>query len=150
MIQEIVQNQKIDIVQINPLVLDHLQFHVNQLITLFVDIAIAKANLIPIEVHHVQSKLNFHNQRTKSRSPDYSSFRKSCYRFFPGSILEFDSTLELIILHTDLHQDHVHHLLLHQEGLLKVYDQNHLILLTTTLKIFFRTKNKCEVKMYIT
>ena len=57
MIQESVQFQENDILQIETFVFDHLQFHVNQLKILVLDIIIAKENLILMEVHHVQGTL---------------------------------------------------------------------------------------------
>ena len=65
MIQETVRIQAIDILHIDPLILDRLQFRVIELKSLLLDIVIVIENSIPIELHHVQVTLKFiSNQET--------------------------------------------------------------------------------------
>ena len=58
MTHKIVQFQEIDNFQIDHLVLDHLQFHVNHMKNLVVDIVIVTENSIPLHLHHLQVIVN--------------------------------------------------------------------------------------------
>ena len=59
MINEVAEIQEIDILHIDPLIPDHLQFHRDHLKTLVFDIAIVTEISIPIELRHVQDTLTF-------------------------------------------------------------------------------------------
>ena len=59
MIHEIVQNQEIDFLHIDPLVIGHFHFHGNDLKILILDILIVIEISIPIEHHNGQDTLIF-------------------------------------------------------------------------------------------
>ena len=81
MIQEIVQIQEIDILHIDPLVLDHFHFHAIDVKTHVVDIVIVIQSSVLIEIHHVQDTLYFLTSVINSRSPYSSSLRNNRYGF---------------------------------------------------------------------
>ena len=69
----------------DPLILDHLQFHVDQVITLVLDIVIAKKQFESDRTPSCSRYTEFYNKWRNSRSPYYSSFRIKRYRFFSRS-----------------------------------------------------------------
>ena len=85
MIHENVQIQEIDILHIELLVLDHLEFHNDHMKILVFDIIIVIDNSIPIELHHVHDTFTFITTEKTLRSPYNSSFRNSCYGCFSRS-----------------------------------------------------------------
>ena len=85
MIQEIVQIQEIDILHIDPFVLDHFHFHAIHVKTHVVDIVIVIQSSILVEINHVQDTLYFLTSVINSRSPYSSSLRNNRYVFFSSS-----------------------------------------------------------------
>ena len=59
MSQETIQLQEIYLLQIDFLVSVRLRFHLNQFISLLLDILVTKGTYILIELHHLQAKLKF-------------------------------------------------------------------------------------------
>ena len=59
MTHEIIQNQEIDFLHIDPLISDQHQLHSARLKTLFLDNIIVIENSLSIGLHHVQDTLNF-------------------------------------------------------------------------------------------
>ena len=117
MIHEDIHFQEIDILHIEALVLDHLQFTGNHLNILVLDIVIVIDNSFPIELHHVQDTLTF---ITNEESLDLLIILYSeiiAIVLFLDPTLEIDSTLKIIVPHMDLHQDHVLDLRQHLEVL---------------------------------
>ena len=136
MIHEIVQIQEIDILFIDPAVLDHLHFSSDHLKILVLDIVIVIENSIPIELQHVQDTLT---SITEEETLDFLQcfFQKNiALVLFQDPTLETDSTLESIFFHFELHQDHVLDLGLHLEGSSIIFNQVPLKIMTTTLKHF--------------
>ena len=80
MVQEIVQIQETNMHYINILVLDRLQF-LELKIIFAVDIVIEIKIIIESKLHHVQDTLNTIKGKD-SRSSDFSSVRKTRFRFF--------------------------------------------------------------------
>ena len=76
MIDEMVQIQEIDLLHIDSLVLDHLQFADDHLKLFVLDIVIVIEKSTPIELHHIQDTLTF-NERKLSISTYNSSLRKN-------------------------------------------------------------------------
>ena len=145
MIHEIVRIQGINIPQINLLVLGQLQFSGYDLKILVLDIVIVIGKSIPIEVHHVQDTLFvFTNDDTLDLLTLLLSELIAIVLFLDPT-LESDSTLEIIILHMDPHQDHVHDLSLHPEDLLIMYNQIPLEIMTFTLKTFQSNNRKLKL-----
>ena len=145
MIPEIVRIQKIDILHIYLLVFDHPQFQGNHSKVVLPNIVIVIDNSIPIELHHVQNTLTF---ITNEEILDLLTILLSEIMnivLFVDPTLEIDSTLEIIILHDDLHQDHVLVLRLHLEDLSVRYNQVPLKTMTTTQKAF--QSHKANLKL---
>ena len=136
MIHETAQIQGIDILHIDPLILDHLQLPGVHLKIHVLDILIVIKNSIPIELHHIQVTLAF---IINDKKIDLLRLLLSViipFVFLLHPTLETDSTLEIIILHVDLNQEHVLDLRLHLEDLSKIYNQVPLKIMATKLKAF--------------
>ena len=145
MFQKTLQIQEIDILQINLLIFDHLKFHVNQFINLVLDIVISKKDLVLIELHQLQCKLNFKTSEQILGLLTALLSETIAIVLCPDPSIKIDSTLGIIILQTDLHQDHVHDLRLHKEDLLIIYDYNHWNFMTNKQKIFPFRKTSLKV-----
>ena len=143
MIKEPVLFQEIDTLHIDPPVLDQLEIHIDQLITLVLDIVIAAENVILIELHHDQDTLNF---KINEEILDLLTTLPSeiiAIVLFPHLTPETDSTLESIILSINFHQYRVLDLRLHLENLFIIQNQISLKIMTTTLETFpSRKKNQ--------
>ena len=136
MIQEPVLFQEINILYIDPPVLDHLEIHIDQLITLVLHIVIAAENVILIELHHEQDTLNFIiNEEILDLLTTLPS-EIIAFVLFPHLTPETDTTLEFIILFVNFHQYHVLDLSLHLENVFIIQNQIFLKIMTTTLETF--------------
>ena len=94
----------IDILHIAPLVLGQLQFHVDRVITLVLDIVKAIENLFLVEHHNVQDTLNFLiNEETLDRITILLSKMIAIVLFLDLN-LENNSILEILILLFVLHK----------------------------------------------
>ena len=136
MIQEIIQVQDIDILHMEPLILDYLKLHNDQMKILFLDFVILIEISIPIVLHHIKDTLNFLNNE---ETPDLFIILLSeaiAIIFFVYPTLGTDSSLEFIGFHIGLHQDHVPNMRLHLQDLSILYNQTPLKITTVTLKIF--------------
>ena len=99
MIHEVAQIHEIDILPIDPLVFDQLQFHGNRQKILGFDIVIVVETSIPIESHHVQDTVTF---ITNEGTRDLFTIQLSktiAMVLFPDPTLEIDSASVNAILH---------------------------------------------------
>ena len=86
MLQGNVQIEEIAVHCIDLLLLDHLQFHVDQVIIPVFDIFVAIESLILIQLHYVQVTLNFRiNEETIELPPTLPRYRISRYSSFSRS-----------------------------------------------------------------
>ena len=98
MTHEIVQIQETDILHFVRVVLDHHQFHVNQVKILILATLIAMKSSILIELIHAQGTLTFHAQRGNSSSLS----EKIVIAVFLDNTTELDSLLKSKVLHIGL------------------------------------------------
>ena len=148
MIQEILQIQELDILLIDPFVLDHLHSHVDRVKLLVLDIVVVIENSIRFELYHVQDTLSFiTNEETLDLLTNLLS-ESFTIVFFVDLTLEIDSSLEVISLHINLHQNHVLDLRLHLKVLSKIYNQTPMKIKTTKLKTFESLKETLDHYVY--
>ena len=135
LIQEIVQIQEIDILHIEPLLVDQLQFHGDHKFLVF-NMVIVIENSIPIEHQHVQDTLTL---TIKKETLDLRTILLSetiTIVLFLDPTLEMDSTVELITPHIDGLQNPVYNLHLHLEDLSIICNQIPSRILIKTLIAF--------------
>ena len=85
MIQAVVQIKEIDILHIDRLVLDHLQFPGDHLKVFVLYIVTVIQKSILIELHHVQDTLIFTTNEETLNLLTFHLSEKNHYRSFPGS-----------------------------------------------------------------
>ena len=135
-IHEIAHIRKIDYLHIDILALNNLQFHVRQLKILVIDIFIVIENSIPIDIHHIHGTLSFITREKTLRLLTILLSETNAIVLSLNPTPQINSTVDIMILHTGLHQDFVHDLRLHLKNLLVIYCQIALKFLTTTLNTF--------------
>ena len=145
MIHETAQIQELDILRIDLLVLDHLQFHGDDLKNLVLNIVVVIENSNSIELYHVRDTLIFITNEEILGFLTILLLELIAIDIFLDPTLEIDSTLKIIILHMVLDQDHVLDRRLHLDLLPIIYNQSPLKFMATTLKAFQSQKAKVKL-----
>ena len=95
-IQEVNHFRRIDILHIDPLVSDHLQFH-EHVTKLVLDIVIVISNSTAIEILHAQDTLLFTNSEENLDSL-FILLQKKLVLFFPDLTVEIFSISEVLLI----------------------------------------------------
>ena len=136
--------KEIEILENDPLVLDHLLFHDHRKIRV-INIIIERENSILFKPHDTEDKQSFKfNEKNLDLLNNLVSEIIAIVLFLQPTE-EVDSTLGCIFLHIGQHQDQVPYLRPHLEDLSKV-NKTPLKIMTTTLKTFKSQKTKLKLK----